>query len=376
MTYISKNSDIDYPYDFYIPLPKDINQPFPTKLDGIPFNWTLLHCAAYNGHKGLVNHLIGLGADKEGKDDYFGSTPLIWAAYNGQYDTCEMLIENHAANTKAQNTYGQYPLDIAPDNSDAKWIKLFNSKKKPKPRKNETSSKGSRENSGTPQDTPKTKQSKDSDTFQSEDKNSNIPDFSGFSIEEPSATHFVAILTRNSNAMKAFLKEFLDFAEESGLRDIVKSLNELPNFVRPHILNPDLTNEDDVKLKSYLEVVRSPVDINMIMNLNRTIRNFDFLDFQINLIFENAIKSAQIIPEYNADDIPKLKDLYEKYRDKFRNTGPGKDIPTINDHRSVTDYISVSIRGVLYGLNDFVLIRDNDYINPIIIQIIKITKNG
>ena len=56
---------------------------------------TLLHYAAWKGHKEIAELLIANGADVNAMN-MWGGTPLQWAARGGHKEIVELLIENEA----------------------------------------------------------------------------------------------------------------------------------------------------------------------------------------------------------------------------------------------------------------------------------------
>ena len=62
--------------------------------------------------------MIKAGVDVNTKD-YYGGTPLHWAAYKGCLDACRLLIK-HGADVNALDTFGDTPLSdaISEDHTD------------------------------------------------------------------------------------------------------------------------------------------------------------------------------------------------------------------------------------------------------------------
>ena len=74
-----------------------------------------MHYAAWQGHKEIVELLIGKGADVNAKD-YARWTPLHGAALSGHKEIAELLIANGAdvnAKTVSGPKQGSTPLDAA-----------------------------------------------------------------------------------------------------------------------------------------------------------------------------------------------------------------------------------------------------------------------
>ena len=72
---------------------------------------TLLHYAAWKGHKEIAELLIANGADVNAKDDK-GGTPLHVAAWEGHKEVAELLIAK-GADMNAKMEDGETPLDYA-----------------------------------------------------------------------------------------------------------------------------------------------------------------------------------------------------------------------------------------------------------------------
>ncbi len=72
---------------------------------------TLLHYAAWKGHKESAELLIANGADVNAKDDK-GGTPLHVAAWEGHTEVAELFIAK-GADMNAKMEDGDTPLDLA-----------------------------------------------------------------------------------------------------------------------------------------------------------------------------------------------------------------------------------------------------------------------
>lgn len=100
--------------------------------------WSALHAAAFQGHLESAKLLVDHGLDIEATDSvYLGvclfsidlfshipparppslfdsiQTPLLWAAYGGQYEMCKYLLEC-GAQLQVANVEGKTPLDLVP----------------------------------------------------------------------------------------------------------------------------------------------------------------------------------------------------------------------------------------------------------------------
>src|SRR5579883_955048 len=84
---------------------------------------TPLYAAAHNGHKKIVEELIGAGA-KVNLPNIEGVTPLYVAAHNGHKDIVQMLI-TAGANVNLPDKEGTTPLFIAAQNGNLEIVKLL-----------------------------------------------------------------------------------------------------------------------------------------------------------------------------------------------------------------------------------------------------------
>ena len=73
------------------------------------FGWTPLHAAAYGGNKEVVEFLINKGASINAKECDVGATPLLYAVVKGYKDVAELLIAN-GADINAKEISGATPL--------------------------------------------------------------------------------------------------------------------------------------------------------------------------------------------------------------------------------------------------------------------------
>ena len=74
-------------------------------------DWTLLHWAAFCGHKDMAELLLSNKAEVNAKDG-FDNTPLHAAAWGGYKDVAELLLANKA-DVNARNSEGRMPLHYA-----------------------------------------------------------------------------------------------------------------------------------------------------------------------------------------------------------------------------------------------------------------------
>ncbi|XP_036390313.1 ankyrin repeat, PH and SEC7 domain containing protein secG-like [Megalops cyprinoides] len=77
------------------------------------YKWTEVHYEASRGNLEKLRTLLRT-VDKEQIDrkDYYGKTPLYWAAYKGQRSSMELLLK-HGADVNAQCKHGGTPLHAA-----------------------------------------------------------------------------------------------------------------------------------------------------------------------------------------------------------------------------------------------------------------------
>ena len=107
------------------------NQFFSTTLFDKPFYWTPLHCACYYGKLNVIRQLLDIGYDIHLRDQWYGSFPLAWAAYNNHVDICQFLISQNA-NILQCNYFQQSAFDMASNPLHPKWYFLYPSTPSPK----------------------------------------------------------------------------------------------------------------------------------------------------------------------------------------------------------------------------------------------------
>lgn len=97
---------------------KDINGVHPAT------GWTVLHAAAYHGHKELVGFLLISGSNVNALDKR-GNTPLHLAVGRGHMDTVRSVISG-APDVSIRNLAGKTPTDLASSDMLAKFPQLKN----------------------------------------------------------------------------------------------------------------------------------------------------------------------------------------------------------------------------------------------------------
>jgi ankyrin repeat protein len=75
------------------------------------YGGTCLMAAAFNGHLAICRLLLDKGAQLEAKNST-GSTPLLWAAYRGHVEIVRLLCDR-GADVEARNNNGDRPLQSA-----------------------------------------------------------------------------------------------------------------------------------------------------------------------------------------------------------------------------------------------------------------------
>ncbi|KAL3899930.1 MAG: hypothetical protein SGCHY_001696 [Lobulomycetales sp.] len=95
--------------------------------------WSALHAAAFQGHLESAKLLVDHGLDIEATDSVYLGTPLLWAAYGGQYEMCKYLLEC-GAQLQVANVEGKTPLDLVPPSvgygSASEWKELLSSSRR------------------------------------------------------------------------------------------------------------------------------------------------------------------------------------------------------------------------------------------------------
>ncbi|XP_028680808.1 ankyrin repeat and SOCS box protein 7-like [Erpetoichthys calabaricus] len=77
------------------------------------YKWTDVHYEASRGNVDRLRHLLlTSGRDNIDRKDYYGKTPLYWAAYKGQRSSMELLLY-YGADVNSQCKHGGTPLHAA-----------------------------------------------------------------------------------------------------------------------------------------------------------------------------------------------------------------------------------------------------------------------
>lgn len=71
-----------------------------------------VHCAAYAGQFEIFCDLVEAGGDPELRDDWYGGTPLHWAAYAEDYDMTKAMLQKFKCDRTARNTEDQLAFDL------------------------------------------------------------------------------------------------------------------------------------------------------------------------------------------------------------------------------------------------------------------------
>jgi ankyrin repeat protein len=88
------------------------------------FGWTALIKAVRFGESGIVQMLIGAGADVNLQDDDRGMAPLHWAASDGLEEFARMLI-GAGADVNMQDKIGQTSLHWAAEFTDVEFVRML-----------------------------------------------------------------------------------------------------------------------------------------------------------------------------------------------------------------------------------------------------------
>jgi ankyrin repeat protein len=77
------------------------------------------------GHSAVVKLLLEKGANLESKDDYYGRTPLSWAAEKGHEAVVKLLLDKGANLESKDKENGRTPLSWAAENGHEAVVKLL-----------------------------------------------------------------------------------------------------------------------------------------------------------------------------------------------------------------------------------------------------------
>ena len=83
-----------------------------------------LHCASIFGIGEIVASLVEMEGCDINQKDYFGNTPLVWAARNGQEEVVKMLLRRDDVSLEPSK-YGQTPLCLAASQGHVGVVKIL-----------------------------------------------------------------------------------------------------------------------------------------------------------------------------------------------------------------------------------------------------------
>ena len=86
---------------------------------------TPLLWAAWGGHEGVVNILLGLGGISPDKSDKYGQTPLQCAAERGHEGVVEILLGRDDINPDKSDVLGRTPLHCATENGHERVVEMI-----------------------------------------------------------------------------------------------------------------------------------------------------------------------------------------------------------------------------------------------------------
>jgi len=89
------------------------------------FQFSGLHCASFFGISKLVAALIEMECCDTNGGDFWGSSPLSWAARNGHEEVVEILLEQEAVNPDKPDIDGNTPLSNAAGNGHEGVVKIL-----------------------------------------------------------------------------------------------------------------------------------------------------------------------------------------------------------------------------------------------------------
>ena len=83
---------------------------------GISLQFSGLHCASFFGIVGVVAALVEQACYDINEGDFWGHTPLVWAAHNGHDETVKMLLGREEVCPDKPDILGQTPFSFAAQN--------------------------------------------------------------------------------------------------------------------------------------------------------------------------------------------------------------------------------------------------------------------
>ena len=89
------------------------------------FPFSGLHCAAFFGIIEVVTALIGMGCYDIDGGDFFGRTPLAWAAHNGHAGVAKTLLEREEVDPDKADNDGRTPLTYAAGKGHEEVVKIL-----------------------------------------------------------------------------------------------------------------------------------------------------------------------------------------------------------------------------------------------------------
>jgi len=89
------------------------------------FQFSGLHHASFFGISKLVAALIEMECCDTNGGDFWGCSPLFWAARNGHEEVVEILLEQEAVNPDKPDIYGKTPLSHAAGNGHEGVVKIL-----------------------------------------------------------------------------------------------------------------------------------------------------------------------------------------------------------------------------------------------------------
>jgi ankyrin repeat protein len=81
-----------------------------------------MHCAAFHGHTKIIKLLADAGGNVELNDEWYGGTPLAWAAFGDQVKAARMLVKDLGAERETKNSQGQVPFNLVSTPTNPEWV--------------------------------------------------------------------------------------------------------------------------------------------------------------------------------------------------------------------------------------------------------------